>query len=77
MYMLEEMVEMGLKEKQKWPSPAHRVVAANLAICNPLVTTRDKLSFVVQKVCAIPKDKIKTVTIAELSEYGLGLVVSP
>jgi hypothetical protein len=74
MYMLDDMIDMGLKDGQKWPSKAHREVAAALAICNSAITTRDALTNVVQKVCLIPKSKIKTVTRAGLSEYGLNLV---
>ena len=74
MYMLEEMIDLGLEDGQKWPSPAHRIVAANLALCNPQVTSRDTLTSIVQKVRKIPKSKIKTVTHAELSKYGLTMI---
>lgn len=74
MYMLDDMIDMGLKEGQKWPSKAHREVAAALAICNSAITTRDDLTNVVQKVCAIPKARIKKVTRADLPEYGLHFV---
>lgn len=74
MYMLDEMIEMGLEEGQKWPSPAHREVACNLALCNPMVTNRSTLTDIVQKVRKIPKSKIKTVTMAGLQEYGLHML---
>lgn len=77
MYMLNDMIDMGLKDRQKWPSDAHRVVAQNIALCNPQITTRDALTQVVQKVCKIPKSKIKTVTLAEMPKYGLTLNVVP
>jgi len=77
MYMLESMIEMGLKDGQKWPSKAHRAVALNLAICNPLIKTRDDLMSVVGKVCEIPKLEIKKVKYEDLPKYGLGLCVSP
>jgi hypothetical protein len=77
MYLMESMIDMGLKEGQEWPSDAHRVVASRLALGNRLVHTRDALNDVVQKVIAIPADKIETVTIADLPAYGLGLCVSP
>ena len=77
MYIFDEMIDMGLRKGQGWPTDAHRVVAMNLALCNPLITTRDKLTDVVQKVRKIPKTKIKSVTLADLPDYGLGLIVSP
>lgn len=75
MYMLEDMIDMGLKRGQKWPTDTHRVVACNLALCNPLVRNRDTLTEIVQKVRKIPKSKIETVTMADLSTYGLRLLV--
>lgn len=76
MYAVESMIDMGLKKDQKWPSKAHRKVACEIALCNPMVTTRDQLNSIVQKVCAIPQDKIKKVTFADLPKYGLGLLVA-
>lgn len=73
MYMLEDMIEMGLKKGQKWPTDMHRVVACNLALCNPHVTTRDALTEIVQKVRKIPKSEIETVTMDGLRKYGLML----
>ncbi len=73
MYLLEEMIDLGLKPRQKWPTDAHRVVAVNLAIGNPLIRNRDALTGIVQKVREIPKSKIKTITMAGLTEYGLDL----
>lgn len=74
MYMMESMIDMGLEEGQKWPTSAHKAVACNLALCNPLVKNRDTLTDIVQKVCKIPKSEIKTVTMAELPKYGLSIV---
>lgn len=76
MYMLEDMIEMGLLKGQKWPTPQHRVIACNLALCNPMVRTRDDLTAIVQKVRKIPKAKVKTVRWADLPKYGLALSVS-
>lgn len=75
MYILDSMIEMGLRKGQEWPSDAHRVVACNLALCNPTIKTRDALTAVVQKVYAIPADDIKKITMADLPKYGLGLCV--
>lgn len=74
MYMMADMIDMGLEDGQKWPTPAHREVACNLALCNPMVTRRDDLTAIVQKVLKIPKSKIKMVTMTGLPEYGLSLL---
>lgn len=68
MYIYEGMIDMGLLESQKWPSKAHRVVASNIALCNSRVTTRDSLTEIVQRVIAIPNDKIKKVTVTDLAK---------
>lgn len=73
MYMLDDMIDMGLLSGQKWPSPAHRTVACNLALCNPMVKNRDTLTDIVQKVRNIPKTEIKTMTMSDLPKYGLTL----
>lgn len=59
------MIDMGLKENQKWPTKAHRKVAQHIGLCNSRVVTRDSLIEICQAVIAIPKDKIKTVTIMD------------
>lgn len=74
MYLLEDMIEMGLKRGQKWPTKAHRQVACNLVLGNPLVRTRDELTEIVQRVRKIPKAKIKTTRWTDLPKYGLGFV---
>lgn len=74
MYMIDSMIEMGLKPRQKWPTPAHREVACNLALCNPMIKTRDDLISVVQKVRKIPKSQIEKVSWTDLPKYGLGFV---
>lgn len=74
MYMLDDMIDMGLKDGQKWPTPAHREVACNLALCNPAVKTRDTLTAIVQKVRKIPKSKIETVSWSDLPKYGLTML---
>lgn len=74
MYIMESMIEMGLRDGQKWPTKAHRQVACNLALCNPVVTNRDTLTEIVQKVCKIPKAEIKTLKWADLPAHGLSLL---
>lgn len=73
MYMIPDMLEMGLKPGQKWPSDAHRVVAMKLCLCNPLVDHMDALIDLIQKINSIPEDKIKTVTLNELGNFGIYL----
>ena len=73
MYLLDSMIDMGLKPRQKWPTAAHRAVAINLAIGNPMIRTRNALTEIVQKVRRIPVSKIKTVKVAELPKFGIHL----
>ena len=68
MYIFEELIDLGLEEGQKWPSDAHRKVAAHLGLQNPRVTNKDALTKICQKVIAIPEDRIKSVTISECRE---------
>lgn len=62
MYIFPDMIDMGLKDGQSWPSDAHRVVASRLGLSNSRVTTRDALTELCQAVIAIPQDRIETVT---------------
>lgn len=70
MYIIPEMINMGLKEGQEWPNEAYKIVAQNILLGNPRVNTRDVLNDGVQKILSIPEDKIKTVTFSDLPEYG-------
>lgn len=72
MYILPSFLEFGLTEGQVWPTPAHQVVAGTVALCNPNVTTRDRLTDIVQAVLKIPVDRIESVTYPQLvSEFGV------
>jgi len=66
MYILEDLIDLGLSVGQNWPTPAHRKAAVTLAIGNRYVTTKGALTTIVQAVIAIPTDKIKTVTVGDL-----------
>ena len=68
MYMFDEMIELGLKKRQKWKSPDHRIVDAAIAIANPKVTSLSTLIEVVQTINKIPKNKIKLVSMKQLRE---------
>lgn len=65
MYILPEMIDMGLEEGQEWPSEAHKAVAKALGLSNRLVTTKDHLTEIVQAVIKIPQDRIEYVTADE------------
>ena len=74
MYTMPEMINMGLNENEKWVSNAHKKVAQTLLLCNPLITTRDKLINGVAKIQSIPKKRIKTITRQELvSEFEFSI----
>jgi hypothetical protein len=62
MYMIEDMIDLGLKEGQEWPNEAYRTVASHVGLCNQLVTNRDALTEVVQAVLAIPENEIESVS---------------
>lgn len=62
MYIFKNMIDLGLKDGQTWPSDEHREVAAGIGTCNSMVRSRDALTEVCQAVILIPADRIKTVT---------------
>ncbi len=66
MYMIGSMLGLGLKDGQTFPTDAYRVVAGNIGLANPNVTTKDTLTEVVQAVLAVPADRIKAITPHEL-----------
>lgn len=72
MYMILDMIDMGLQNGQSWTSPEHRQVAQNLAICNPNVKELDVLIQIVQVVLTVPTNLIKTITYDQIvKDYGL------
>ena len=70
MYLIESMIDMGLKRNSKWPTVHHRAVAIELLIGNPEVTTMDSLQTGVSNIVKIPNYKIKQVTLEELKDFG-------
>lgn len=66
MYILESMIDLGLKENQTFPSEDHKAVAMTLGLCNPHVKTRSTLTDIVQAVCKVPAERIKTITLDEI-----------
>ena len=70
-YLLDDMVEIGLPKGEEWPvEEAYKIVAKKLLIGNPTVNSADMFQTGVKNILKIPLDKIKTVTIDELSKYG-------
>lgn len=70
MYLIDDMVDMGLPKGVSWPSEFHRVVAQNLLIGNPEIKDMDQLSKGVVNILNIPNEKIKTIKVSELNNYG-------
>jgi len=71
MYLVENMIELGLLEGQKFPTKAHKKVAQAIALCNPNVRNRDTLTDIVQAVLKVPTAKIKTIPYEKLvDKYG-------
>lgn len=70
MYGFPDMIEMGLKDDDKWASDIHKIVAISCCICNPSVFTRETLQKNVDIINNIPDDKIKLVTLQDLEDMG-------
>ena len=71
MYAFPNMLVLGLKDEQDFPSEAHRIVAEHVAIGNPMVHDRDTLMGVVQAVISVPAERIEEVTYKQLvEEFG-------
>ena len=66
MYMIDNMIDMGLEENEKWTSDAHRVVAQHVAILNPRITSKQKLMDTCSAINKIPENEIKKVTAEDL-----------
>lgn len=72
MYMLESMVDGGLKKGQQWPSDVYREVAAAIVIDNPNVTNKSTLTEIVQLILKVPTDRIEIITYEKLvAEFGM------
>lgn len=68
MYAFPDMINIGLKEGQEFPSDDHRQVAQNIGLCNRNVFDADTLTEIVQSVIKVPADRIRTVTLIELCD---------
>lgn len=71
MYIVPDMIDLGLEEGQTWPSPVHKEVAQAIALTNPNVNTRDTLMAIVKVVNQIPQNKIEKITYNQLIRKGL------
>lgn len=67
MYMIDDMVDLSLGDAEDWTSPAHRVVAQNVCLCNPLIKNRSTLMETGRAINAIPKAAIKKATLVDLA----------
>ena len=70
MFVLEDMIDMGLKSGQKWMSKVHKMVAIEVCIYNPWVNTPDILTKNVQIINSIPCESINEIGGMALIEMG-------
>lgn len=70
MYIFEDMIEMGLEEGQEWSSEIHRIIAVEVCIQNPRITSLELLINNVRIINSIPVNEIRKVTFTNLSELG-------
>jgi len=73
MYILEDMVDLGLPDGASWPTEWHRKAAQALLLNNPEIHTRDALNTGVSNILNIPSHKIKTIKIEDLPTYGFNI----
>ena len=66
MYAMPEMINLGLKKDQKFPTETHKQVAQNIAIGNPSVFKRELLEEIVEAVCRVPEKYISTITMDQM-----------
>lgn len=64
MYILPSMIDLGC---DNWASEDHRKVAKIVGLCNPKVTSRDKLTEVCEAINKVPQDRIRKVTLVDLA----------
>lgn len=70
MYILDDMVDMGLPDGIWWPSEMHRLAAQNILIANPSITNMNDLKQGVLNIINIPQKTLETLTIQDLTKYG-------
>lgn len=62
MYLFEDMIDLGLKDGQKFPTKSHRDVAIALCIGNRSIKSRDDLREVVQNIIKMSKKDVENKT---------------
>ena len=71
MYIFPELINLGLKDGQEFPSDDHKKVAMSVGLQNASVTNRDILTEIVQAVVKVPSERIRKVTLDDLAnEFG-------
>ena len=70
MYLINDMIDMGLGKDKKWKSSAHRLVAIGACVANDAITTMEVLSHNCEKINSISNKKIKNVTVQDLIDEG-------
>jgi len=70
MYILDDMVDMGLPDGVRWPSEMHRMAAQNILIANPEISNMDDLKKGVLNIINIPSEVLPSLTLDDLPKYG-------
>lgn len=73
MYILLDMIDIGLKDGEVWTSDIHRKVAQCVCLNNPLITTKDALMDNCAIINKISDDQIQNVTGDDLRELGCSI----
>jgi len=68
-YILDHMIDQGLKEGEEWTSDLHRQVAAKVLLCNPAVFDMGVLREGCKIINSIPKEEIEKVTAHQLRHH--------
>lgn len=76
MYMIDDMIDMGLPKNGSGKRDAHKLVAQKLCIANPQVDNIGDLQEVVEVVKKIPDDKIMEIKYVDIIIEELRLDVS-
>lgn len=66
MYMLPDMIEMGLEDGKDFTTGAHKEVCITCVIGRPGIDNLDQMIEMVKAINAVPVDRIQTVTIKDL-----------
>jgi hypothetical protein len=67
MYMLPDMIYLGLKDGESFPNDDYKQVACAIGLCNDRINTRSELQEIVRAINLVPLDEIRTVTLIDLA----------